>query len=154
MTATYDLIASNVLTSSASSVTFSSIPATYRDLIVVVNKATTASFVLELGGQANSVSNVRMWGDGSTTGSQAATNNSGVGTYNNANLAIWQVFDYATTDKHKAVLMRANSTSGSFSGTTAAAGRWGYTNAISTISITTGGTFESGDTFYLYGIVS
>lgn len=154
MTATYDLIASNVLTSNVSSVTFSSLPQTYRDLVVVVRKATTTNFELQLGGQPDTVSNVRMWGDGSTTGSQSATNNSGVGTYNQANLAIWQVMDYSTTNKHKTVLMRANTTSGSFPGATAAAGRWGYTNAVSTITISTGGTFESGDTFYVYGIVS
>ena len=150
-TPTYDLIASNVLGSSASSVTFSSLPQTYRDLVIVVRKATTTSFELQLGGQPNTVSNVRMWGDGTNPGSQAATNNSGVGTYYQANLAIWQVFDYTTTDKHKPVLMRANAADVAV---VAAAGRWGYTNAVSTITISTGGTFESGDTFYVYGIVS
>ena len=44
-TSTYDLIASNVLTSSASNIEFTSIPSTYRDLVIVMTvTADSASF--------------------------------------------------------------------------------------------------------------
>ena len=43
MTATYDLVASNVLTSTAASVSFSSIGASYRDLIIVIDAAVGTS---------------------------------------------------------------------------------------------------------------
>jgi hypothetical protein len=61
-----------------------------------------------------------------------------------------QVFDFATTDKHKSNLVRVDVAS---SETAALAGRWASTSAINTILIYTNATnFNAGSTFSLYGI--
>lgn len=166
-TPTYDLIASNVLSSSASSVTFSSIPATYRDLIIVlVTGTTSAGSSAQIRFNSDTGSNyswVRMQGNGSSTTSASSTSSflpvsgnlytdTGL-TYN----SIIQIMDYSATDKHKSVIHRVNQTTEPTYGgvgTAAHASRWANTSAINTILIYTGGSFVSGSTFYLYGIVS
>ena len=159
-TPTYDLIASNVLTSSASSVTFSSIPATYRDLIFVFNGTTTfngtGSLYLNFNGDSgDNYKFVYMEGDGSSANPDAGSNNNLVaGNTNNTtnSLAIIQIMDYAVTDKHKTNLIRNNN---SALNTRAGAVRWANTAAISSIVASTNATnFASGSSFYLYGIVS
>ncbi len=160
-TATYIALA-NVTTSSAvSSVTFSSIPATYRDLVVVCNfiptlNPVTDSFYIEFNGDTGSnYSYVRMTGNGSAaasaTGSGASITGNAIGvmTYQQGN-ALVNIQDYSATDKHKTWLSRAN-----FGWTSAFAGRWANTNAITSVKILVSGTtFQSGATFALYGIVS
>ena len=159
-TPTYDLIASNVLTSSASSVTFSSIPATYRDLVLVIDAkaVTTKDIFVRLNSDTGSnYSQVYMFGNGSTAGSGT---NSGTSMYltaqyatsTGASLSITQFLDYSATDKHKTVLSRGGETS---QGVDAWATRWANTAAINTILIGLGANnFASGSSFYLYGIVS
>lgn len=159
MTATYDLIASNVLTSSASSVTFSSIPATYRDLIVVFNGTTTfdgtGSLYLNFNGDSgDNYKFVFMQGNGSSADSDAGSNNNLIaGNVNNTTrtLTIVQIMDYST-DKHKTNLIRNNN---SALNTRAGAVRWANTAAINQIVFSTNATsFASGSSFYLYGIAS
>jgi hypothetical protein len=160
MTATYDLIASNVLGSSASSVTFSSIPATYRDLVLVFNGTTTfnGSGILQLVLNSDTGDNykyVEMEGDGSSANSDAGSNNqANIGTTSNTsrNISIMQIMDYSTTNKHKTILIRSDN---SALNTRAKAIRWASTSAINTIVAQTNATsFASGSSFHLYGIVS
>jgi hypothetical protein len=67
-------------------------------------------------------------------------------------IQVIQFMDYAQTDKHKTVLMRTNRAGG---GVSMIAGRWASTSAITSIVLAPdGGTFNTGSTFYLYGIVS
>lgn len=159
-TPTYDLIASNVLSSAASSVTFSSIPATYRDLVLVIQNSVSSDSYLFYRINGDTGSNypaVYMGGNGSST--YSSTNNFsyadlafGIGTAEGATV-ISHFMDYSATDKHKTILSRTNKAS---AGVAAGAHRWANTSAITTILITqTGfGNFASGSTFYLYGIVS
>ncbi len=165
MTATYDLIASNVLTSSASGVTFSSIPATYRDLILVVTGTVTSSVAnayLEFNGDTttSNYSRVEMVGDGSSAASYSAANYIVLGrsgTFDSSVIASVnvQIMDYSATDKHKTVLTRSGRASGSLAEVFAAAGRWANTSAINSLKVTSfAANFASGSTFYLYGIVS
>ncbi len=75
-TPTYHLIDSTVLSSSASSVTFSSISQDYRDLILVATGTTsTATYrAVQLNGDTGSnYSYVNAAGDGSATNSYAGT---------------------------------------------------------------------------------
>lgn len=153
-TPTYDLIASNVLGSSASSVTFSAIPATYRDLIVVINAIAPGGAILarynsDTGSNYNFV---RMFADGSSAYSNAYTNQNsndiGIGGAN-GNVSILQIMDYSATDKHKSSLSRSNDPSYVW----AHAHRWANTSAITAVQIY-GSTFSTGSSFYLYGIVS
>ena len=166
-TPTYDLIATNVVSSTVSSVTFSSIPATYRDLVLVLVAAGTAP-----GGSAQIRFNgdtganyywVRMEGNGTTasTASGAVSFMPGSGNlYINTGLtyqAVINIMDYSATDKHKMAIHRVNQTvEPTYSGVGAAAHitRWENTSAINEILIYTSPNFVAGSTFYLYGIVS
>ena len=157
-TPTYDLIASNVLSSSASSVTFSSlntIAATYRDLVIVAEGAagsSTSTVFGYLNSDTNSNYNwVRMQGDGSSavTSASSATNQPWIFNWGQS-LMIVQYFDFAQTDKHKNWIARGNAANARVS---AIAGRWANTNAVTSITLQLQtGTFAAGSTFYLYGI--
>jgi hypothetical protein len=161
MTATYDLIASNVLTTNVSSVTFSSLPSTYRDLVLVIRSNTSNNGNPRIRFNSDTGSNysqVRMTGNGSTATSATSTTFAGIITGDfayagSSSSYIVQIMDYSATDKHKTVLSRANESAGAVE---AIAGRWANTAAVTTLTIDefSGGTFSSGGTFYLYGIVS
>ena len=155
-TSTYNLIASNVLSSSVSSVTFSSIPATYRDLILVIDGIfTTANYpAFRFNGDAGSnYPAVTMRGTGSAASSTTFTENKGGFTLDAGTkiYGIAHIFDYAQTDKHKTFLSRGSSPSVE---TMAYCGRWANTAAITSIEIfrTLTGNYNAGSTFYLYGI--
>jgi hypothetical protein len=159
-TPTYDLIASNVLGSSATSVTFSAISGSYRDLVLVFDGSFTSSGAFYIRVNSDSGSNyfaVRMSGDGSTTES-ASFASSSAGIIGNAGsttrvMAQLQLLDYSSTDKHKSYLSRS---SDSATRVAAFAGRWASTSAITSIQIGSFffGNFQTGSSFYLYGIVS
>jgi hypothetical protein len=161
MTATYDLIASNVLTSSAATVTFSSISSSYRDLVVVCEVLGASSSAANLAIQFNSdtgsnYSAVVMSGNGSTaiSSSTTTTSISGFGSDGTTRvLTIFQVMDYSATDKHKSVLSRSNRAD---SVVQARAARWADTAAINSVTLTDSlaNGYAAGSSFYLYGIVS
>ncbi len=168
-TPTYDLIASNVLGSSASSVTFSSIPATYRDLVLVITNQTTSTDEFpDLGAQFNSDSgsnypHVQMSGSNAGAGSFSATNHYarvGFPEKNSSSgwsLGISHIMDYSATDKHKTILTRRNGdTAPNLLQSAAIATRWASTSAISSIYLfnVDNSNFKTGSSFYLYGIVS
>lgn len=156
-TPTYDLIASNVLTSSASSVTFSSIPGTYRDLVLVVTKP-SGDYRVSLQFNSDSTASyagVSMQGTGSAVQSLADPGSTYVWSplYNSGgsalNISIFQIMDYANTDKHKTVLCRTSIPSAIVS---ADVWRWAKTNAITSIYVEP--DLPSGTSLHLYGIVS
>ena len=158
-TPTYTLIDSTVLSSAASSVTFSSITQDFRDLIFVAVSTTSAGgsrFGRINGDSGTNYSYVVMSADGSSTYSY---NNSTDRLYQDfttsastttAATAIWQFMDYSATDKHKTILMRDG---GADKAVQAFAQRWANTSAVTslTFSVNTG-NFNTGSTFYLYGI--
>lgn len=160
-TATYIALANLTLTGTDASITFSSIPNTYRDLFIVTNTDNTAQadYYLRFNGDTGSNYN-RVTGQG--TGSVVSYNSSSNATFmrlnGNADLAtdfshnaLIHVLDYSATDKQKTVLSRTNSTFG----VDMTAGRWASTSAITSVTIyPSTGSFESGSTFSLYGIVS
>ena len=150
----YTAIASQTLASSASSVTFSSIPGDYRDLVLVAQYNGLAGANLNCRFNADTGFNynsVYMYGFSGTTGS--ATNSSErllltIGSDGLSDLTL-QIFDYAQTNKHKSTLSRSGSaTTGSVE---AFAGRWASTTAINSLQLY-GGTFSIGSTFSLYGV--
>lgn len=164
-TPTYDLLASNVLSSNATSVTFSSlntIGAGYRDLILVANGSSLSDFYPRVrfnGDTANNYFHVNMEGNGAGLGSFFGQEN-GLQIANGVwwatsqrNILICNFFDFATTDKHKTTLTRNNRAD---RGTEALAGRWASTSAITSIEFysSNGASIASGSSFYLYGIVS
>ena len=157
-TSTYVALATETLSGSDASVTFSSIPATYRDLIVVANIDASAfsDFRVRVNGDTGSnYPSVRMQGSGSTAASATFdltffrfNGNSDMDT-DFSFVSIIQVMDYSATDKHKTFLVRSNSSSG----VDAHAGRWANTDAVTSLEVfPSTGTFEIGSTFSLYGI--
>lgn len=155
-TSTYDLIASNVLGSSAASISFSSISGSYRDLVLVVDGTPSTSASIYLQFNSDTAANyyyVLMEGHPTLDARSAATNANdiSIGFSTIKFTSQTSIFDYAVTDKHKSVLSRT----GYNDRTTATAGRWASTSAITSILVgVSSGTFNSGTSFYLYGIVS
>jgi hypothetical protein len=157
-TPTYTPLATVTLGSAAASVTFSSIPATYRDLIFVFNGTTTIDDGVGLrfnGDTGSNYTNVRMFGNSGGTGSDTSTTTRIPTTAGNSSLRtafISQVMDYSATDKHKTVLTRNNITDNNVA---AIAGRWANNAAITSVTVLSpGSTITSGSTISLYAIVS
>jgi hypothetical protein len=163
-TPTYTALANITLGSSASSVTFSSIPATYRDLVLVINGSNTANATLQSQFNGDTASNytvVDAFGSGSspsssTSGANTAMNLTQNGAIGAGRVAfVVQFMDYSATDKHKTVLVRKNMDGSSFPGVGMVAGRWASTSALNSIRLApSGGSFTSGSTFSLYGIAA
>jgi len=163
-TSTYIPLANITLGSSATSVTFSSISQSYRDLVLVAAaKITAGTGNLTL--RFNSDSGTNYTGislEGTGTAAQSGffsstqiyinVNNGSI--YTASGIDIINIMDYSTTDKHKTVLARGNGL-GSGNSVGGNAARWANTSAITTIQVLAGGaTFASGSTFALYGIAA
>jgi hypothetical protein len=153
-TAAYTLINSTTLSSSASTVTFSSIPAG-GDLAIVVDTTLTggASINFRLNNDSGSKYSFVLMRGSSSAADTSDSVNTAQGTFGYSvgkSLAIVDIFDYSATDKHKSVLSRFNNSTYVF----AHANRWADTSAVNRIDfILTGGeSFAAGSTFYLYNI--
>jgi hypothetical protein len=161
-TGTYIALADLTLSTGDSSITFSSIPASYRDLVLIVSGTSTGGgfFAMRLNSSATGYSRVAMAGNGSTTISYTAGSTEFIDTgfaigANNSFVHIANFMDYSATDKHKTVLVRGNTPQNTANQPIAAgAFRWANTNAVTSIEVFMGNTFNSGTTFTLYGIVS
>jgi hypothetical protein len=173
MPSTYTLISSNVLGSSAASVTFSAIPSTYTDLVLRISArafnggATDAALDIELNGStAANYSNTNLRGDGSAVASNRYSTGTGFPywrfTYSmNGSATTANVFNSSevyfpnyTSSANKVgsnfSVLENNATA---SGINAGAGLWQVTSAITQVKIyTQGDSFASGSSFYLYGI--
>jgi hypothetical protein len=156
-------IAWQSLSSTASTITFSSISGAYRDLVCVVSAKKESSMggnVVEIsfnGDATNNYQNVEMAGSGSATQSNSLPY-SGVLTAwlqvideTTPNTIVCNILDYSTTDKHKSTLTRS---SHSTYGTTAMASMWQSTSAVTSVAIKRNGgaNFAAGSTFALYGV--
>jgi hypothetical protein len=158
-TPTYTALATVTLGSAANSVTFSSIPATYRDLVLVHNNLGTTNAVdavMRFNGDSGSNYNrVFMYTDVSTIQSSSASNQTSLSLFfprTTVGFVSLQIMDASATDKHKTVINRA-SVSDFISW--AGAGRWASTSAITSIYLAPAtGQFATGFTVSLYGIVS
>jgi hypothetical protein len=162
-TTTYEPIATNTVSgSSTTTVTFASIPATYTDLVLIVNATASVSGTgMELrfnSDTANNYSSTRLYGTGSGSGtSDRQTNGSfinfAIGSFNTGQLVIANIFNYTNTTTFKTLTLRQN-TAGDLLG--ALVGLWRKTpEAINAISIKIGtGNYVAGSTFTLYGIAN
>lgn len=159
-TATYTPLANITLGSSSTSVSFSSIPATYRDLVLVVNYEANSVGYLQLrvnNDTGNNYSFVTMYTDPavvSTTNTYDRFYPTTNTTLSGARIMnVTQIMDYSATDKHKSFLNRVNFTRAtSVQVVETQAGRWANTAAITSIQVL--GGFAAGGTFALYGIAS
>jgi hypothetical protein len=163
--ATYEPIATTTLGSAASTVTFSSIPGTYTDLIVVANVG-CSSASQRAGWQANSntgsnYSRTILVGTGSSTASDRESNAtaaygifdalSGVPTTLVGNF-ITQFQNYSNTTTNKTAITRYNDAGG---GTGVSVQLFRSTSAITSITfLLSGGNWIANSTFTLYGIAA
>ena len=171
--ATYVSLASNTLSSSAASVTFSSIPGTYTDLVIIASvlgitggaAGANTNFLTFNGDTGANYSKTQLTGNASSASSYNTTsaNSMNLGNGNEANSntldfapQIYQIINYANSTTYKTVLGRANDVLSSSSRTAAFVGLWRSTAAITSITISTdssGGWYAS-STFTLYGIAA
>lgn len=159
-TPTYTALANITLGSSASSVTFSSIPATYRDLVLAITALHNTTSDVQASIQPNSDSGNAslVYMDGRSTSGFSGTDTkialyyqSGAPANSPMGVNV-QIMDYSATDKHKTFLVRSGHPSFQVS---AYAARWASTSAITSLVIPSlsGGNFQAGSSFALYGIV-
>lgn len=154
-TNTYTALATITLGSTDSEVVFASIPASYRDLVIVISGTTNTGTNIgwKPNGDTSNHSGVYASGSGSGSGSSGTLFAGQIGfLYTTQGDVIAQVMDYSATDKHKTILARANNAGNQ---TQMLAGRWASNTAISSIGLVAfGNSFAIGSTFSLYGIAS
>jgi len=161
-TPTYTPLANVTLGAAASSVTFSSIPATYRDLICVVVATGSTTLRGEIRLNSDSGSNYtyqRVSGSGSTETAASSTGRTEAfvsvvaeATITGALQMNINIMDYSATDKHTTIISRADNAA---NGTEAFANRWDNTAAVTSVQIlTSSGNWAIGSTFALYGVIA
>lgn len=157
-TSTWAALANITLGAAATSVTFSSIPNTYRDLVLVIAGTTDAPRTIGYRLNGDSTANypyIYMGGPIDSGASNSLTLGllTRMGTGQSTTIA--HFMDYSDTSKTTVVLSRGG-TAGEL--IRAHASRWGNSNAVTSIYIATldinTNAFQSGTTFSLYGIVS
>ena len=155
-TPTYDLIQSQTLGSSASTVTFSSL-GSYQDLVLIVqgthNSASSSIDYLTFNGSASTYASMSNYaGTGGST-AVAATYSTAYLQINNVGtdpfMIYADIFNYRATDTEKHYISRGSSGPRSYDMN---AGRWTSTSAVTSVEVNTLSGFSSGTTFNLYGI--
>jgi hypothetical protein len=160
MSATYEPIATYTAPSAQGSYTFTSIPSTYTDLVVVVSGAlnvAAACYVQFGNGSIDTGGNYSMtylYGTGSSAVSGREVNATKIFAADfstGQSNAIVNVQNYKNTTTYKTILCRGNAASVA---TSAQVGMWRSTSAINQINIFADAsrTFNTGSTFTLYGI--
>ena len=164
-TSTYDLIASVSL--NASSVTVSSIPNTYKDLIIVMKAQLAAgSEELRVRFNGDTAGNYKLgtigsrWSGGSTIWFNQSNSYSAIQTIQTQNSGypatlILHVYDYATSSKIKAfqaVATSNRSENNSVGHIEHMVGAWNNTNAITSVTFAPFGTPNSISIGSIYGI--
>lgn len=160
---TYTPIATTTLGSAATSYTFSSIPSTYTDLVLIMNvisSTNAANYVyMQYNGDTGSnYSTTILAGDGTTATSTRFANrtNFNIDYYATPNTQVGNrvisIQSYSNTTTYKTGLVRASRAG---RGTDAMVGLWRSTAAINQITLTCDSdTFAAGSTFTLYGIAA
>ena len=154
---TYEPIATVTASGSTNIITFTSIPATYTDIVIVVKADTQGGYQVRFNSDsAGNYSATRLYGDGTTASSDRETNSNnlttawGGGAYN---MYITHILNYSNTTTYKTALTRISENRYVL----AMVSTWRSTAAISTISVQNGNSatsFTAGSTFTLYGIAA
>ena len=164
---TYVPIQAITLSAATADVTFTGIPQTFTDLVLVVGrlKSTTSSPYLCFQFNSNtstdySVTHIEGTGSSAVSSrlssqNQITTGNSvGLGTTADA-MVITHFMNYSNTTTNKTAMSRVSVIGGSFPGTGAAVGLWRQTSAITSIRVfNNAGNLPADCTLTLYGIGS
>ena len=158
MTAKFTVLGNTTLATASASVTFSSIPSGYKDLVVVVTSLAdvgTTNFTMRFNGATTGYSSVVAYGDGSSAASYVGSSSIDLMAFGGATtapaLVTATVLDFSATNKHKSVLSRGNRSNQEAS---MSAGRWADTAAVTSLTIrtTTANNYAIGSTFRLLGV--
>jgi hypothetical protein len=164
MANTYKLIASSTVGSGGTgTVTFSSIPATYTDLLIKASvrgpyASANQSYVIRPNGSSSSMTAKRVYGDGASVASDTTTNIEGVGntttasTFSNDEIYIP---NYASSNYKSISIDNVTENNATTAYQILSAFLWSNTAAITSIDLVatgTGGSFSQYSTFCLYGI--
>lgn len=163
---TYVPIANQVLTSATASVTFSSIPSTYTDLVLVVNVQLTSSGQSLLyqfnsdTGTNYSLTILKGNGSSATSDRRSSINyqlgagwDAGIPTSGSFGTAVINIQNYSNSTTYKTSVARGANAGGG--DVTATVNLWRNTNAINTLTVYTGsGNLAAGTTATLYGILA
>jgi len=159
---TYTPIASQTLGSATSTVTFSSIPQNYTDLVIIGAVKNTANNGDEVAFQLNgdttsSYSRTRLFGDGSSAASGRASNQTkgalAINSTAQFSTVIANFQNYSNGATFKTVLSRGSDASNYVSSYVSL---WRNTSPITQITLLpdSGTTFTSGSTFTIYGVAA
>jgi hypothetical protein len=161
-TPTYTPLANITLGSAASSIVFGSIPASYRDLVIVFLGAGSTTLQGRIRLNADTGSNYsyqRMSGFAFPgTAASATSQTSGfisaiaqATTTSELQMNI-NIMDYSATNKHTTIVSRADNTT---NGAEAFANRWANTSAVTSVTILTStGNWAVGTTAAIYGVIA
>jgi len=163
-TSTYTAIGKVTLSSTVTTISFTNIPQTYTDLVLVQNAIITSgaySTGIQFNGDIISTStNYNSIGalQNSATNVNSSTNNNQPYTYDgltgaSRSIVVWQIMDYANNKTWKSVLCRGGFQSSQLRSTVST---WKNTQSINSINIVTeyapSSPFLSTSTWTLYGI--
>ncbi len=158
MTATYEKIATTTITTNTASYTFTSIPSTYTDLVLIMGNVehtdssqTTVQFNSDTG---SNYSRTALTATGSSASSVRASSATSLmlewNGYPSINgnkdyTGIWNFMNYSNTTTYKTVIGRGNSVS---SGVVTSVGLWRSTSAITSIKLQP----SNASFFIVYGV--
>jgi hypothetical protein len=156
---TYTPIATQTLGSGVSQVTFSSIPSTYTDLVLVINGGVVYNLLMWFNNDtATNYSDTYIAGNGTSASSNRHSSRANiVASYDGAagttmGTFVYNIQNYANTTTYKTAIGRASDTSDSV---ICVVGLWRSTAAINRIDFTgNGGNFSTGTMATLYGIAA
>jgi hypothetical protein len=164
MPTTYTPIASTTVTSTTSSVVFSSIPSTYTDLIIIsdLRAATNASLSIQFNSDTGTnYSYTVLDAEGTALQANRQTNTSaiqvaswsiGLGSTTIPTTAITHINSYSNTTTNKPVISRSGAINASDTvSVDIFVGTWRNTAAISTVTLNAN-TITVGSVFTIYGI--
>ena len=159
----YESIATTTLGSAQSTITFSSVPATYTHLQLRIltgsSGAATDSILIRLNSDTTATNYYwhRLYGDGSTAFSGASNANTVIdvsGTGTNFSGSIVDILDYANTNKYKTIRTLSGYDANGSGRVGLNSTLWKNTAAVSNIVfvISGGANFPANSSFALYGI--
>jgi len=160
---TYEPISTTTLGSAAASHTFSSIPGTYTDLVLVINGLVVGADAVQINMTFNgtgdtSRSYTRFQGNGTSPSSLRSQADSGVGVLGDSQggLIIANIMSYKNTSVYKTILTRYSSLDSGDSRSGTFASLWANTQAITSITLSpnSGLNWATGSTFTLYGLAA
>ena len=155
MASTYEKIATTTASGGSTSITFSSIPATYTDLVLVMGGSNSANSDLRMrfnGDTGSNYSATVLFGDGSAANSFRESNQTSFyGAFGPNSNNIINIQNYANTTTNKTALTRSNMP-GAY--VFSIVQLWRSTAAINSVTLyVTSGSYNSDVVFSLYGIL-